>query len=45
MGEHSIEILKDVLHYDEHKIEELLANEVVTEGGAHKHIKAHKYVY
>ena len=45
MGEHTVEILKDVLHYEESKINELLSNEVVTEGGAHKHIKAHKYVY
>eukprot|EP00111_Clytia_hemisphaerica_P016060 TCONS_00047526-protein len=45
MGEHTIEILKDVLHYEETKIEELLTNNVVMEGGAHKHIKAHKYVY
>ena len=45
MGEHTIEILKDVLHYEESKINELLSNEVITEGGVHKHIKAHQYVY
>jgi len=45
MGEHTIEILKDVLHYEESKIEELLSSQAVQEGGARKHIKGQKYVY
>lgn len=36
MGEHTIEILKDVLHYEEDKIKNLILSEVVQDGGVHK---------